>query len=219
MLAAYWYERWHQGRSGWHNDLPTQLLLKHWPALEIPPHVHVLVPLCGKSPDLLWLGAQESRVLGVEPSSLVVEQFLAENHLTERSRAEADGKRWTAASIEIINGDIFDLSAETLASCGAVYDRAALSTLPSPIRERYVSEIYAKLSYGCRGLLITTDDLPPEHGIPSLAMSDQEVHRLFDPQWEVTLLERRDSPALQTRPSTQGVTTPHTTAYRLFKRT
>ena len=217
MLAAYWFERWREGRTGWHSDQPTQLLLKHWPALEVPPRAHVLVPLCGKSPDLLWLAAQECLITGVELSPLAVEQFFAENQLTERTRDEADGKHWTAASVEIINGDIFDLSAETLASTGAVYDRAALIALPPAMRERYVREVYGKLSYGCQGLLITVDYPPREMDGPPFSVDDKEVHRLFDPEWDVELLERQAVLASESPFSGRGVTALHTSAYRLFK--
>jgi thiopurine S-methyltransferase len=218
MLAAYWFERWREGRTGWHNDQPTQLLLKHWPALEIPPRAHVLVPLCGKSPDLLWLAAQECLVTGVELSPLAVEQFFAENQLTERTRDEADGKHWTAQSIEIINGDIFDLRADTLADIAAVYDRAALIALPPPMRERYVSEVYGKLPRGCHGLLITMDYPPLEMDGPPFSVDDEEVHRLFDPAWDVDLLERQAVLSSQSPFSERGVTTLHRSAYKLFKR-
>lgn len=217
MLAAYWFERWREGRTGWHSDQPTQLLLKHWPALGIPPRTRVLVPLCGKSPDLLWLAAQECLVTGVELSPLAVEQFFAENKLTLRTRDDADGKHWTAASIEIVNGDIFDLSAETFAATTAVYDRAALIALPLPMRERYVREVYGKLPYGCHGLLITIDYPPREMDGPPFSVDDEEVHRLFDPAWDVELLERQALPSTQPPFSESGVTALHTSAYRLFK--
>ena len=217
MFAAYWLQRWHEGRTGWHNDQPMSLLLKHWPALEIPPRTQVLVPLCGKSPDLLWLAAQECLVLGVELSPLAVEQFFAGNKLTPRSRTEADGERWTAASIEIINGDIFNVDAETLDACGAVYDRAALIALPAPMRERYVREVYGKLPGGCRGLLITLDYPPHEMDGPPFAVGNEEVHSLFDAEWDVELLERQDLPTSQPPFSAHGVTALHTSAYRLLK--
>jgi thiopurine S-methyltransferase len=218
MLAAYWFERWREGRTGWHGDQPTQLLLKHWPELEIPPRAHVLVPLCGKSPDLLWLAAQECLVTGVELSPLAVEQFFAENHLTGRTRDEADGRHWTAAPIEIINGDIFELRAETLADIDAVYDRAALIALPPPMRERYVSEVYSKLPHGCHGLLITMDYPPLEMDGPPFSVDDDEVHRLLDPAWDVELFERQAVLASQSPFSERGVTKLHTSAYKLFKR-
>ena len=218
MFAAYWLERWREGRTGWHQDQPMSLLLKHWPALEIPPRTRVLVPLCGKTPDLLWLAAQECLVLGVELSPLAVEQFFAENKLTPRSRAEADGERWTASSIEIINGDVFGVGAETLEACGAVYDRAALIALPRPMRARYVDEVYGKLPYGCRGLLITMDYPPHEMDGPPFPVDNEEVHSLFDAEWDVELLEQHDLSTSQPPFSAHGVTALHTSVYRLFKR-
>ncbi|HEV7122346.1 MAG TPA: thiopurine S-methyltransferase [Rhodanobacter sp.] len=218
MLAAYWSERWREGRTGWHSDQPSQLLLKHWQALAMQARAHVLVPLCGKSPDLLWLAAQRYLVTGVELSPLAVEQFFAENHLTESMRDEADGRHWTAESIEIINGDIFDLRADAFADFTAVYDRAALVALPPRMRERYVSEVYGKLPSGCHGLLITMDYPPLEMDGPPFSVDDDEVHRLFDPAWDIDLLERQAVLSSQSPFSERGVTKLHMSAYKLFKR-
>lgn len=219
MFAAYWLERWREGRIGWHHGKPLPLLMKYWPTLEIPPRTKVLVPLCGKSADLLWLAAQECLVLGVELSPLAVEQLFAENQLTPRSRHESDGMHWTAGSLEIINGDIFEVDAGALESCGAFYDRAALIALPAPMRERYVHEVYGKLPGGCRGLLITLSYPPGEMDGPPFAVDDAEVHRLFDAEWHVELLEREDILATQPGFAEQGVTALHNATYRLVKRT
>jgi len=219
MLAAYWLQRWREGRTGWHRQQPLPMLLEHWPALDVPPGGRVLVPLCGKSPDLLWLAGQACRVLGVELSPLAVEQFFAENGLAPQARPAADGEHWTAASIEIINGDIFDVGAETLASCAAVYDRAALIALPAPMRERYVREVFGNLPRGCRGLLIGLDYPAQEMDGPPFAVDGAEVHRLFDAKWDVELLEQQDLPISEPPFSAYGVTRLRTSAYRLRKRT
>ena len=41
----------------------------------------VLVPLCGKSLDMIWLAQQGHRVIGVELSDVAVESFFSENGL------------------------------------------------------------------------------------------------------------------------------------------
>ena len=81
MDADFWLERWRQGQTGFHMKRPTPLLAKYWPALGVPRGSRVLVPLCGKSLDMLWLASQGHRVLGVELSPLAVGQFFAENRL------------------------------------------------------------------------------------------------------------------------------------------
>ena len=33
MEPDFWLERWREGRTGFHQEAPTPLLLKHWPAV------------------------------------------------------------------------------------------------------------------------------------------------------------------------------------------
>src|SRR5690606_4810097 len=100
MDAEFWLERWRDGRTHFHQTRVTPLLAKYWPTLELPAGCKVLVPLSGKSLDMVWLAEQGHRVLGVELSSLAVEQFFAENNLTPSVRDGDQGRYYTAGDIE-----------------------------------------------------------------------------------------------------------------------
>ncbi|MFO1505908.1 MAG: hypothetical protein U1F23_02325 [Lysobacterales bacterium] len=69
------------------------LLQKHWPALGVAPGARVLVPLCGKTLDMLWLAEQGLHVLGVDLAPLAIESFLH-----ERPRGAAERWAWRRAS-------------------------------------------------------------------------------------------------------------------------
>ena len=58
MHAEFWLERWRDGRTHFHQDKVMPLLQKYWPALGLPADSQILVPLAGKSLDMLWLAAQ-----------------------------------------------------------------------------------------------------------------------------------------------------------------
>ena len=79
MEAEFWLERWRDGRTHFHQSRVTPLLQKYWPSLALPAGSTVLVPLCGKSLDMLWLAEQRHRVLGVELSELAFTQFFSEH--------------------------------------------------------------------------------------------------------------------------------------------
>jgi thiopurine S-methyltransferase len=102
MKPEYWLKRWREGRTGWHNEAVLPLLMKYWPALEVPRGTRVLVPFCGKTLDMLWLAEQGLRVLGVEVSPLAIEQFFADNDLKPEKRETAIGVHYAADNIEII---------------------------------------------------------------------------------------------------------------------
>lgn len=222
METEYWLKRWREGRTGWHHEEVMPLLVQHWSALNVRPSARVLVPLCGKSLDMLWLSQQGMRVLGIDVSPIAIESFLAENQLHARTRSTAEGTHYEVTNapggdIEIINGDVFEADSEAVAQCAAFYDRAALIAMPAPMRDRLANDVYLQLPADSSGLLITLDY--PEHEMqgPPFSVDDAEVHRLFDRQWNVERLERRDILASQPMFSGQGVTALHTTVYALTR--
>ena len=194
MQPEFWHQRWADNQIGFHQQAPTPLLLKHWPALGVPAGARVFVPLAGKSLDMAWLAAQGHRVLGVELSQLAVEQFFAEHGLQPDIRESRYGRHYAAGDIELICGDAFGLDAELLRDCAAVFDRAALIALPPELRRRYAGELYAALPAGCRGLLVSLEYPQAERAGPPFSVPEDEVHDLFDADWRVELLDRRPIP-------------------------
>jgi thiopurine S-methyltransferase len=223
VKAEYWLQRWKEGRTGWHHTDVMPLLEQHWGALGVGRGTRVLVPLCGKSLDMLWLARQGLDVLGAEISPLAVETFLAENRLQATQREAADGTHYRVAGagtdgdIEIINGDVFGVASGELEACGAFYDRAALIAFPAPMRDRLAREVYAKLPAGARGLLITLEYPEGETEAPPFSVDEAEVQRLFEAQWDIRQIERRDILASQPSFSERGVTALHTAVYALTR--
>ncbi len=219
MDAEFWQQRWREGRIGFHHEAPMPLLVEHWQQLALPPDRRVLVPLCGKSVDMLWLAAQGCRVLGVEISPLAIAQFLQENGLTATTRDSPLGRHYHAGRIELIEGDAFALDAATLAGCDAVYDRAAIIALPPDLRQRYAESVYARLPHGCRGLMITLEYPQAEKDGPPFSVRESEVRALLTPDWRVDVAERRDILAAQPSFSRQGVSALDTVVYALRRET
>ena len=215
MDKAFWLERWHNHQTGFHRDRPLPLLAKYWPTLALPVGSRVLVPLAGKSLDMLWLAAQGHRVLGVEFSPLAVQQFLTENTLEATQHESPLGQHYIAGPIEVICGDVFALDEATLHGCAGVYDRAAVIALPPPLRERYASELYGRLPAGCRGLMITLQYSQQEMDGPPFSVDEPMMHALFDRNWKVETLEQRDILGAEPGFAAQGVRALHTGVYRL----
>jgi thiopurine S-methyltransferase len=217
MDAEFWKQRWRDGQIGFHQDRVTPLLEKHWDALDLPARSRVFVPLAGKSLDMDWLAARGLHVIGIELSELAVRQFFAERDLQPVVSESRMGQHYASGAIELICGDAFMLDAATLADCAAVYDRAALIALPPAMRKRYADELYARLPTSCLGLLVTLEYPQHQKNGPPFSVDEAEVHALFDRDWDVDLLERRDILAEQPGFIAEGVNVLHTAVYRLCR--
>lgn len=192
MDTNFWLTRWQDGRTNFHQTRVTPLLQKYWPTLELPSGSTVLVPLCGKSRDMVWLAEQGFRVVGVELSQLAVEQFFAENALHPKVHQSAHARHYVTERIEIICGDIFKVDAAVLAACTGVYDRGALVALPPAMRKAYVHDVYGQLSRDYQGILITLDYAQEQMAGPPFSVPDSEVQTLYAPHSDALVIDRRD---------------------------
>ena len=78
MDTTFWHDRWASNKIGFHRSAVNPLLEAHWASLGIVPASKVLVPLCGKSYDMVWLEEQGCAVVGAELSPVAVRDFFVE---------------------------------------------------------------------------------------------------------------------------------------------
>src|SRR5690606_38236688 len=135
---------------------------------------------------------QGHRVLGIELSKRAIEQFFDERGLVPEVTASTAGVHHKAGAWELIEGDAFALSAEVLANCAAVYDRAAMIALPPALRDTYAATVWQRLPAGCRGLLVTLEYPQTEKSGPPFSVEEAEVRARFAAGWALELIERRD---------------------------
>ncbi|MEO8490679.1 thiopurine S-methyltransferase [Pseudomonas sp.] len=192
MEPKFWQERWARNQIGFHLPDVNPYLQRHWSQLALAEGARVLVPLCGKSLDVMWLASLGHRVMGVELSEQAVEAFFDEQWLTPRISGQGAFKVYQADSIELWCGDFFALGAEAVAGCSALYDRAALIALPPLMRAQYAEHLTTLLGSGCQGLLITLDYDQAQKAGPPFAVMDDEVKVLFGTHWGLNVLEEQD---------------------------
>lgn len=170
-MAEDWLARWEQGRTGWHEIGGNSALKKFWP--ELSAGSRVLVPLCGKTPDLVWLESRQLDVTGIELSPLAAEAFFAENGFAY-SVSRKDGFQIYSGrkrKITICCGDYFSFAGQ---SFDAVYDRGALVALPADIRGAYARHTDSLLRPGAVHLLITLEyDQAIADGPPFAVTADE----------------------------------------------
>lgn len=189
MEHDFWHNRWEEGRIGFHQAEINGQLQRYWPDLTKDAKNRergVLVPLCGKSSDMLWLREQGHVVLGVELNRSACEAFFAENGAEAQVSEESGYTRYACEGIDLLCGDIFALSPEQLAGTSFVYDRAALVALPTPMRKQYAELLKTKLPAGTQILLIAME-FEGDQG-PPFAVREAEVRELFEARFVVERL-------------------------------
>ncbi|MDH4019950.1 MAG: thiopurine S-methyltransferase [Xanthomonadales bacterium] len=170
-MADEWLARWESGHIGWHEAKGNRALRKFWPGLT--GGSRVLVPLCGKSPDLLWLSQQGCDVTGVELSAIAARAFFNEADI--RFETGTHGGLCAFRSVEhqltIVCGDYFEFLDEPY---DALYDRAALVALPPSLRPAYVKHTKSLLKANATQLLITLEyDQQKVNGPPFSVLPDE----------------------------------------------
>ncbi|NEX16880.1 MAG: thiopurine S-methyltransferase [Halochromatium sp.] len=215
MTPEFWLNRWQRGELGWHEEEINRHLAEHWSSLEVPNKAPVLVPLCGKSLDMLWLASLGHAVLGIEISRLAAEQFFAEHQLMPRVDQLGPFQRYQVDEISLLVGDFFDLQRAQLTGISAVYDRASLIALPPETRPRYARHLSRLLPDGVRSLLITLEYDQARMKGPPFSVTEPEVRALFEASFQIETLSVFDALAESPRFRARGLDSLDERVYRL----
>ena len=187
-----WESRWQEGRIGFHL-LQVNTYLRRFSAhlLKSEPE-NIFVPLCGKTLDLPWLANRTKKVVGVELVSQAVEEFYAENEISYSIQPAGKLQLFQNDSINIFQGDFFDLTQEKTGLFEAIYDRGSIVALASSERQKYVEHLLSFLAPGGRLLLITLEYDQEQMSGPPFSVADAEIEILFSQYGELELLETCD---------------------------
>lgn len=176
QIGEMWLERWRNGRIGWHETEGSTLLRRYWPRLVR--GSSVLVPLCGKSFDLLWLAERGYDVVGVELSAIAVQSFFDEHELRFENSLHGSLQcyRATDVPIRIYQGNYFDFADGPF---HALYDRGALVALPERDRARYVDHTAKLMEAEAYKLVLTLEYDDTVVSGPPYSVSSEEMASHF----------------------------------------
>lgn len=218
MEPGFWLDRWRKNEIGFHASSVQAALSKHWRKLNVPQGGLVLVPLAGKSLDMIWLASQGHRVAGFELSPVAVKNFFAENELTPAVRTVDNFEVHSANGVELWCGDFFSLDAGLLPPIDAAYDRAALVALPPSMQPRYALKQAELLPAGAPILLIGLDYDPQEMQGPPFAISRSRIGELYEGHFEISVLDVKDGLAKSDHLAKRGVTRLEEASYLLRRK-
>lgn len=155
---ALWQQCWRDNDTQFHQKTVNSALIRFWATLGLAPDDRIFMPLCGKSLDLLWLASQGHRVVGVELSPIAVRAFFKASRMQPARRKQGKFTLWQSGRIDILCGDLFDLTADDLGNVAAIFDRASLTALPEDIRHAYLAQLRKIVPAACKILLLTTEE-------------------------------------------------------------
>ena len=206
MKADFWHERWERGEIGFHQHDFNRHMQRFVSRLGTGPGANVLVPLCGKSLDMVWLAKQGFQVTGIEISAVAVKRFFVENGLSYELGQRSGAVLYRGENIQLLCADFFGVKKGDLPVVDAVYDRASLVALPPEMRPAYAEHLTGLMEPGTRSLLVTLDYPGEEMQGPPFSVNLDEVRRLFCGSCDIERLHSEDCLAREPRFREKGLT-------------
>lgn len=222
MEISYWESRWRNNRTGFHVNGVFPTTVDVWDHFSDVNLNTVLVPLCGKSHDMLWLDQKGAeKIIGIEAIAQACEEFFKENGDTEVEPEKTHSfNRYQKGTFELWQGDFFKMSKKLIANPLFVFDRAALVALPPEMRTKYASKIDELTSHSesCTQFLHTFEYNQSKMSGPPFAVSENEVFRLYDEMWHIKQILKRPIIDRLEKYKHRGLKEMDEVVYRLDKR-
>ncbi len=192
MEKSYWNSRWHKGKIGFHSSQADDALISWWPKISEGIDANVLVPLCGKSPDLHFLAGLGHGVIGVEFIRQACAEFFEEADIEPEIRQKGRIEIFESDPYKILCGDWFHISKKHTGNAKLLYDRAALVALPPEDRKTYMQHSLSVMPETCSMLIVTFEYDQNVMSGPPFSVPPAEVMEGYGSAAEVELLETKD---------------------------
>ncbi len=185
MQAEFWFDSWERGGfyTSFHRRDVHPYLQAHTPPERFA-GARVLVPLCGKTNDMLYYRQFASHVVGVELVEKAILQFFQDNRLDY----VRNGDHFESDGFTILCADFMKLRPEDVGPIDLVYDRAALVALPLDMRLEYVRALDRLTPVGAAQLLITLEYDPILPSAP-FSIAPEEVAAYYADGYDIDHVE------------------------------
>jgi thiopurine S-methyltransferase len=188
MENEFWLNKWRSKNIAFHEQNINSDLVAYIKTLNLHPGDCIFVPLCGKTKDMYWLANEGFRVIGVELSPIACNEFFAEMNTSPQITHLSKFTSYKHNNIELLCGDLFDLTNTDLPDIDAIYDCKALIALPEYLRKKYVNHIVSCLGVKIKILLLTRESSchinPPPYSV-----NENEVNLLYGAYFNVRQLK------------------------------
>lgn len=176
MNTDFWLKKWEEGEIRFHQS-------KYHPALEKFgsrfTEGTILVPLCGKSLDMIYLSSIGHDVIGVELSPIACRDFFVENGLQFTEKKISGFTVFQGDAMTLWCGDFFNLPQDVWDQVTGVYDRAALVALPEDLRQNYAAEFFQRKKNKIEILLVSFEYPNDTIKGPPFSVPEAEIKSIY----------------------------------------
>ncbi len=151
----------------------------------------VLVPLCGKTVDLMWLADRGHQVVGVEFVPQAADEFFAEQGLTPEESQHGEIRVLSSGPITVLGGDIFAVEQALVGHIDRIWDRAALVALTPETRVRYTKHLRSLAAPGAVLLQNVFEYDESKMEGPPFCIPDAEIRKHYEGA-QIELLSEAD---------------------------
>jgi len=203
-----WENSWknYNGKPGFHMKTPNPCLLEYGELLFDNAHEHqkILVPLCGKTVDLILL-QEMGDVCGIEVVQTAIDQFAEENQVTWSTEDLLQSavtkfvslKATVGNTLMIAKQDLFNLpkgwsshsNSKSDGKFTCCWDRASLVAIAPELREKYVQVLLEELAPDATILMqVITYNKDQMQG-PPYPVTPGDVEKLYGEHFDIELLD------------------------------
>lgn len=187
----FWNERWLNNQIGFHQEKPHASLVKFIDVFK--GHKKVLVPLCGKTLDMIFLRDFGCEVIGIEFSELAIADFIKENNLVMTKTPEGAFTVYRGEGITLYQGDFFALTGDDLKGVTACYDRASMVAFDPEERVRYAQKL-KNTALELTKLLVVVFNYGNIPGGPPYSVVNEEIEKLYGDFFNLKILQEEKFP-------------------------
>ncbi len=215
MKKDFWLNKWNENSIGFHRSDFHPNLIKNISRFEELEKT-ILVPLCGKTLDMIYLKDQGFKVVGIEFSKKACEEFFKENNISYDEIKQGDYIQFRSKNIDLYCGDYFKfIPSEKL---NYAYDRAAIVALDPDTRKSYADQYAKLLNPGGKLLMLTFEYDQSKCQGPPWSTEEYFIYEYFEKEFDIEILESEEIEVGNPRMRESGIETATQKSYLLTRK-
>ena len=174
MEKDKWLDAWKIKKIGFHQSAYNNAMKEHFDKIDMKDKT-VLIPLAGKSLDILYFLERGAKVIANELSPIAAQEFFEENEIPYSTDKNTHHEIYKAPNLTYYLGDFFALTKHELGKIDFLYDRACVVALPEQMRTKYFKKIEQLITTKTHLFILTyKHDGPKEFG-PPFYVPEEEI--------------------------------------------